>query len=60
MKDWKATVRTWEKTDNQRASPVVSVPAQQYQQRNNTGAQEKALDEMRRMIAEAKERGEIA
>ena len=60
MKDWKATVRTWEKTDNQRASPapVATVPAQQYGQRDNTGATAQAFEEMRRMIRES--RGETA
>ena len=48
MKDWKASVRTWEGRDNAPAAqPIRSVPAQSYTQRDYSGEQEAA---MRRMI----------
>ena len=48
MKDWKASVRTWEGRD--KAAPkaaIRSVPAQNYTQRNYDGEQ---ADAMRRML----------
>lgn len=47
-KDWRATVRTWEKNGyNNRSSPK-KINAQDYEQRDYSGEQE---DAMRRMIA---------
>ena len=59
MKDWRATVRTWERADGMKQT-VTLLPAHQYEQRNNTGAQAEAIEEMRREIARAKEAGLMA
>ena len=48
VKDWRACVRTWEK-NGFRTKPQSNVPAQQYHQRDYTGAQEEALERMMAM-----------
>jgi hypothetical protein len=45
MRDWKAAVRTWERSDNQR-KPVALLPAQNYQQRDYSGYEDEALERM--------------
>ncbi len=51
MKDWKAAVRTWERSDNQQ-KPVALLPAQNYQQRDYSGYEDEALERMLQQHAE--------
>jgi hypothetical protein len=44
MKDWKAAVRTWERTEDRPS--VKALPAQGYHQRDYTKAQDDAFDRM--------------
>ena len=48
MKDWRATVRTWERADGQKQT-VTLLPAQDYKQRDYTNAQDEAFDRMMKM-----------
>ena len=50
MKDWKAAVRTWEKSD--KPKPVQLLPAQDYQQRDYSGETDEAFDRMIRRFGE--------
>ena len=49
MKDWKAAVRTWEKTENKPPAVRNIIPAQDYHQRDYTDAQEAAFERMMEM-----------
>lgn len=49
MKDWKACVRTWEQRDRK---SVTVLPAQDYHQRDYSGAQEDAFERMIRLHAD--------
>lgn len=46
MKDWKAAVRTWERSDDR---TVRTLPAQDYHQRDYTKEQDEALERMLRL-----------
>ena len=49
MKDWKAAVRTWEKSEKK---PVQLLPAQDYRQRDYSGEDDEAFDRMLRRFGE--------
>lgn len=57
MKDWRAAVRTWEKGDSGRQAPQKTVIAQQYSQRDYSGAQEKAAARFLAMCEEPGQAG---
>lgn len=46
MRDWKAAVRTWEKSERHADSKKAQVPAQAYEQRSYANAQEDAIERM--------------
>lgn len=53
MKDWRATVRTWERSDGMKQTvtlfPQNNNPAQDYHQRDLSGAQDAAFERMMAM-----------
>ena len=49
MKDWKAAVRTWEKSEKK---PVQLLPAQDYRQRDYSGEDDEAFDRLLRRFGE--------
>lgn len=59
MKDWRATVRTWERSDGMKQTvkifPTARLPAQDYGQRDWSGDQQNAIDEMMKWDKEADE-----
>lgn len=55
MKDWRATVRTWERADGMKAT-VKLVAAQDYGQRDYSGVVDELADEQARAMEEFKKR----
>ena len=51
MKDWKAAVRTWERSETDRKK-VTLLPAQDYHQRDYTGYEDEALERMLKLHEE--------
>lgn len=49
MKDWKATIRTWENNSFNRQKPKTVV-AQQYEQRDYSGEQDEAMQRMLKLV----------
>lgn len=52
MKDWKATIRTWEGNNYNRNKPVKVLPAQNFPQRDYKDVDAKMLDELAAEVAE--------
>ena len=56
MKDWQATVRTWERADGMKQT-VKLVAAQDYGQRDYSGVVDELADEQARLMDEFKSTG---
>ena len=54
MRDWRAAARTWARRQKERGKPDL-LPAQDYHQRDYSGAQEAAFERMMEQIREHKE-----